>query len=156
MQSRKLLFLSCLTVVTLALGAVVTANAGRTYDNRDLRGEYKYAMNEAEWIMVGSPPMPTMLHCVSAGTAMADGAGTITVLGTARCVYPGGTPMVESTSDTIAYEVMPDGQVHFLDGSDPTDITHGQLVNHSRTILLDGTMRTNPNVIYQHGTASKP
>lgn len=152
-QTRITAVVIGLTVALFSL-ATATVHAGKTYDNRNLKGEYKYSMNEAEWVYIGSPLVRALQFCTSTGTATADGHGIIQTIGTVRCNNTNGMMITEPTSDTIMYEVQPNGEVLFYD-DDPTDPTHGVIVNHERTILIDSSTRTDPDHMYQIGTASK-
>ena len=134
------------------LAGLAPALADRTWDNRDIRGEYAYSLIEAEWITTGDPPVQKILYCTSIGTAIADGAGNLETTGTLRCNLDG-TVFFEEDTETMTYEVQPNGEVLFWN-PDSADPTHGVIVDHGRTILIDGTTRFD-NWIYQHGHAVK-
>jgi len=129
------------------------ALAGKTFDNRDIKGEYKYSLNEAQWDTQGEPPVRKITFCVSTGTAIADGEGNLQTLGFVRCSSDG-VVTTETTSGSVMYEVQPNGEVLFYD-DDLLDPTHGVIVDRGRTLLIDSTLRTDPDMIYQVGSASK-
>ena len=86
-----------------------------------------------------------------AGSATFDGAGEATLNATQRCNLSGSGPM----TGTQYYSVKPDGSFLMSESSDMTDPVHGQMVDHGRTLLLDGTLRTLPEIIGWWGTAAR-
>ena len=111
-----------------------------------------YSLIEAEWITDGDPPVQKILYCTSIGTAIADGAGNLEITGTLRCNLEG-TVFLEQDTETMTYEVQPNGEVLFWD-PESTEPTHGFIVEHGRTILIDGSLRS-ADWIYQHGHVVK-
>ncbi len=135
--------------VVLGIFDAASAQADRIFSNRDLRGEYKFSLNEAERLTQPD----AIQYCNSFGSAFADGAGNLTVSQTARC-YVDGHVTTEQSMELLTYDVRPDGEVFFYSEDQSGGPTHGVLVNGGNTILIDGTARTG-GWIYQHGTASR-
>ena len=137
--------------LAFVLGAFgpATALADQSFSNRDLKGEYRFSLNEAERLTQSG----NIQYCNSFGTAFADGAGNLTAIQTSRC-YEDGDVTVEESAELLTYDVLPDGEVFFYSEDPSGGPTHGVLVNDGNTILIDGTERTG-GWIYQHGTASK-
>jgi hypothetical protein len=138
---------SAFAVAMLGQGAALAAP---TYGNNDLKGEYQFVVVEVHSVALpegGSRPE----HCVIAGTAAFDGAGLMTLNAKQRCNLTG----TGDISGTQYYSVNPDGSFLISEASDMTDPVHGQLVDHGRTLLLDGTLRTLPEIIGWWGTAMR-
>lgn len=139
--------------IGLALGVGIfgssAALADKAFSNRDLRGEYRFSLNEAEVLTQTG----NIQYCNSFGSAFADGAGNLTVVQTSRCFEDGSYEVVDS-AELLTYEVLPDGEVFFYSEDPSGGPTHGVLVNDGNTILIDGTARTG-GWVYQHGTASR-
>lgn len=141
----------------LALGAVWTALpgpalAGGGYSARDLSGEYIFNLAEVrtEFDYSSGVPVPVTDYCDHSGTLNFDGVGVMTVTETRRCSFTG----TVADSATLNYTVDPSGGVLITDPLDPTpDPVHAEIVNRGRSLLIDGTTRTNPNVLMFHGTA---
>ncbi len=132
---------------TLGLGAPAFAAC----DNRDLRGEYLFTLVDARFEY---PPGSTMLvldFCDQQGTAVFDSAGGMTVTTTRRCGITG----TVTESNALTYTVNPDCSFTVQDPRDPPDPVHGQIVDHGRMLLLDGTTRTDANKRLFHGVAAK-
>ncbi len=139
-----------LSAVSL-LVTYLPAAAGPGFSNRDLDGEYLFILTE---IRNESPPpstTPVFNFCDHAGTLSFNGAGTLTVTDTQRCSVPGTGPVTETF--TLNYSVSPDGSftVTNPDGS----LVHGQILNHKRALLFDGTMYTDPNRLIFQGVAMR-
>ncbi len=135
----------------LSLLLILPVSAAKTFDNRDLRGEFIFSLNEAEWEFYDGGR--AIQYCESVGTAIADGEGNMQIESTVRCNI-NETQTFESNSEFITYQVQPNGEVLFV-GSDPNDVTHGFLLQQGRLLLIDGTTHSDPSIIYQHGTAFK-
>ena len=137
-----------------ALAAAVfggSALAAPKFSNDDLKGEYLFVVVEVHRIQLvpGDPFTPE--HCVLAGTATFDGAGLMTMNAKQRCNQTGSGDI----SGTQYYSVSPDGSFLISESPAMTDPVHGQLVEHGRTLLLDGTLRTLPDINGWWGTAMK-
>ena len=137
-----------LAILLVAFGSA-SALADQMFSNRDLKGEYRFSLNEAELLTQSD----SIQYCNSFGTAYADGAGNLMTVQMARCTVDG-IPTVEESMELLTYDVMPDGEVFFYSEDPSGGPTHGVLVNDGNTILIDGTERTG-GWIYQHGTASR-
>ncbi|HYS75171.1 MAG TPA: hypothetical protein VEM38_03630 [Burkholderiales bacterium] len=152
-MKRMLLSVLCLGGVGLALLLTDSPNAigARTFSNKDLKGDYLF-------ILVDIRTEPAFggatNYCDQAGTISFDGVGpvgTATVSDfTQRCnlaTSPG--------AGTLFYRVSPDGS--FLADETPAflDPTHGQIVDNGNALLLDGTTRTNANILIFHIVAMK-
>ena len=139
-------------IFTLAVLGAPGALAGPTFEDRDLRGEYVFAGIELHRPPsgVGAPE-----HCAFAGTASFDGQGRAMLSGTRRCVL-GSNPV-----STVAFEVQqyylvaPDGSFVMSELQDLSDPAHGQIVDHGRSLLLDGTLRTSPTLVNWLATAMR-
>lgn len=120
------------------------------FDDNDLKGDYLFTVVEVHRVMLpgGSNPIE---HCVIAGTATFDGAGTMTLSGTQRCSITGSGAL----SGTQYYVVNADGSFVISESAGMTDPVHGQIVDKGRTLLMDGTLRTAPDVLNWWGTAVK-
>lgn len=126
------------------------ALAAPTYGNKDLKGEYLFVVVEVRSVpLPGGGTRPE--HCVIAGTAAFDGAGLMTMNAKQRCNLSGTGEII----GTQNYSVNPDGSFLISESPDMTDPVHGQLVDHGRTLLLDGTLRTLPELIGWWGTAMR-
>ncbi len=152
-MKRLLLSVICLGGVGLALLLTDSPNAigAKTFSNRDLKGDYLFILAEirTEPAFGGATN-----YCDTAGTISFDGVspvGTATLSGFAqRCNLvpsPGLVPLF--------YQVNPDGS--FLLDETPAflDPTHGQIVDNGNALLLDGTTRTNVNILIFHIVAMK-
>jgi hypothetical protein len=123
------------------------ATAAPTFGNDDLKGEFLFTVLEVRREILPGGTTPVIEHCVIAGTAVFDGAGTMTLSGTQRCSVTG----TGGLSGTQYYAVNPDGSFLISESTDMTDPVHGQLVEHGRTLLLDGTTRTLPEILSWSG-----
>ena len=148
MKSRHSLVLAS-TLAAAVLGTV-PALAKPSFADDDLKGEYLFVVVEVERVQLPTGAYVPQ-HCVSAGTATFDGAGKMTLSGERRCNQTGSG----SFSEDQVYEVKPDGSFLIYPPAMPSDPVHGQLVDHGRTLLLDGTLRMNPNLNAWWGTAMK-
>lgn len=137
------------TLAAAILGAP-GALAAPTFDNNDLKGEYLFTVVEVHRVTLpgGSTAVE---HCVLAGTASFDGAGTMTLNAAQRCSITGSG----AASGTQFYSVNPDGSFLISESPAMSDPVHGQLVDHGRTLLLDGTLRTLPEILNWSGIAMR-
>ncbi len=144
--------LACGTGLAMVLGVFGAdpALADQPFSNSDLRGEYRFSLNEAEVLTQSG----NIQYCNSFGSAFADGAGELIAVQTSRCYEDGDVTRNENVVELLTYEVRPDGEVFFYSEDPSGGPTHGYLVNDGNTILIDGTARTG-GWVYQHGTASK-
>ncbi|HEU5177908.1 MAG TPA: hypothetical protein VFU24_10685 [Burkholderiales bacterium] len=140
--------------VILGLAATILgvpcALAAPNFGNEDLKGDYLFVVVEVHSVTLpGGLVRPE--HCVIAGTANFDGAGKMTMSATQRCNLTG-SGAVEGSQ---FYSVNPDGSFLISESAGMTDPVHGQLADHGRTLLLDGTLRTLPEIISWSGIAMK-
>ena len=121
-----------------------------TFDNNDLKGDYLFTVVEVRRVMLpgGSTPIE---HCVIAGTATFDGAGTMTLNAAQRCSITGSG----AVSGTQYYMVNADGSFLISESAGMTDPVHGQIVDKGRTLLMDGTLRTLADVLNWWGIAMR-
>ena len=147
---KTILWRSMLAAAAAALCAA-PASAAPGFDDRDLKGEFLFVVLEVHQVVVPPASLPVVEHCVIAGTAAFDGAGTMTLNGNQRCSRTGSG----AVSGTQYYAVNPDGSLLISESSSLTDPVHGQLVDHGRKLLLDGTTRTNPEIVNWSGIAMK-
>lgn len=144
--------------VTFLLVSDTSAEGGPTFSSRDLRGEYFFNLVEIREEGVGDPPVPTTDYCDVAGTLNFDGIGTVDINSTRRCSATG-----KQTDDplTLNYTVNSDGSFVITvsepapGSEEPADLVHGQIVNRGRSLLIDGTKRTDPDLMMFHGLAMK-
>lgn len=126
----------------------VVAESG--YSARDLSGEYLFNMVEVGIEEDPASGEQVVDYCERVGTLDADGAGTMLYQGTRRCSFSG----LETDAATLGYSVDPSGSVLlFVDPGVPTRALHGQIVNHGRGFLFDGTTDSDPLNLIQHGVA---
>jgi len=136
----------------LPLLNLASAVAGGGYSARDLSGVYVFNLAEIriEYDYSSGVPVPVTDYCDHSGTLNADGVGTMIVSDTRRCSFTG----LITKTDSLIYSVNPDGSVLITEPGYPAEgPTHGQIVNRGGSLLIDGTTRTNPNVLMFHGTA---
>ncbi len=147
---RSLVLMGVLSAVLLIAGP---AAAGPAYSNNDLKGEYLFTVVEVRNEILPGMTTPTVNYCVIAGTANFDGIGTAALSsGTQRCSATG---TVTPSGKPLFYSVNPDGSFLMSESPDMSDPIHGQLVEHGRSLLLDGTLRTLPDILSWHGVAMK-
>lgn len=127
------------------------AVAASTFANDDLEGEYLFTVVEVHSITLPGTTTLATEHCVIAGTANFDGVGVMTLDATQRCSITGTGPVVGSQY----YSVNPDGSFLISEAPSMTDPVHGQIVEHGRSLLLDGTLRTLPEVLSWSGVAMR-
>ena len=130
------------------------ALAGSGFSNRDLSGDYLFHLAEIriEYDNSSGVPVPVTDYCDVAGTLSFDGMGAMAVNGTRRCSFTGSG----ADASALNYSVNPDGSFLVTDPADPTpDPVHGQITDRGNSLLIDGTTRTNPNVLMFHGAAMK-
>ena len=141
---------NCVVVTGALAAALVSAPllAAPTFGNDDLKGEYLFVVVEVHTVTI-PPAGPRPEHCVIAGSAVFDGAGRATLNATQRCNLSGSGEM----SGTQFYSVKPDGSFLMSESAGMADPVHGQMVDHGRTLLLDGTTRTLSEIIGWWGTA---
>ncbi len=152
-MKRLLLSVLCLGGAGLALLLMNSPSAmgARTFSNKDLKGDYLFILAEirTEPAFGGATN-----YCDKAGTITFDGVspiGTATASSfTQRCNVATGPGV-----GTQFYQVNPDGS--FLLDETPAflDPVHGQIVDNGNSLLLDGTTRTNPNILIFHIVAMK-
>jgi hypothetical protein len=143
-QTRHcLLRASVATLATLS----IPAPAAPTFGNDDLKGEYVFTVVEVHRVPGVGPE-----HCVIAGTATFDGAGTMLMNGTQRC---SSTTPSGPISGVQYYKVNADGSFLISESQLMSDPVHGELVDHGRTLLLDGTSRTLSEILSWWGLAMK-
>ena len=142
-MKRILLSLMLLTVISMAFLLVshTPALAGGTFSNRDLSGEYLFILTEQQGF--GPPCFGAVVE--HAGTLNFDGIGMVTINDTRRCT-DGITVSQTTEIVTLSYSVNPDGS--FL-----IDTAHGQILQHGRSLLIDGTANTDPSTRMFHGAA---
>ena len=90
-------------------------------------------------------------YCSTVGTLDFDGMGSYSFTTTSRCSYTG----MRVDTGIESYAVNPDGSLLFIEPERPDDPTHGQILNHGRTSLIDGTARTDPDKLLFTGIAQK-
>ncbi len=152
-MKRMLLSVLCMGGVGLALLLADGPNAigARTFSNKDLKGDYLFILVEirTEPAFGGATN-----YCDKAGTISFDGVGpvgTATVSGfTQRC-------NVATSPGVVAqfYQVNPDGSFLLDEAPAFLDPVHGQIVDNGNALMLDGTTRTNSNVLIFHIVAMK-
>ncbi len=134
--------------VAVAILLVVSrpAGGGPGFSNRDLSEVYAYTL-------VGifeTPPNPAVF-CEHAGTMSFDGVGAVTIDAVVRC----GGSVISSPPFTLSYSVDPDGSFSMVVPSGSLIFAHGQIVDHGRSLLLDGTTRTDPAARAFNGVAMR-
>jgi len=112
-------------------------------DNRDLKGEYLCTIIEVHQL-INSP----VEHCNLALTGNFNGAGRVDASGMMRCSGSFGTGVL---SGSLNYSVNPDGSFLMSDLPNMANPSHGQIVDHGRTLLLDGSTKTNPEILSWSG-----
>jgi len=133
---------------TLGLGAPAFAAC----DNRDLRGEYLFTLAEVRYEYPPGSATPVLNFCDHQGSLVFDGAGGVTATSTHRCNVTGTATRI----GPLVYDVNPISCSFTLqDPSDPPNPVHGQIVDHGRMLLLDGTTRTAAYSLLFHGVAAK-
>ena len=140
---HSLLLASVATLTSLS----IPAPAAPTFGNDDLKGEYLFTVVEVHRLPGVGPE-----HCVVAGTAIFDGAGTMLMNGTQRC---SSTTPSGPISGVQYYKVNADGSFLISEKPEMTDAVHGELIDHGRTLLLDGTSRTLSEILSWWGLAMK-
>jgi hypothetical protein len=150
----KRLLLTLVAFAGLTAGLLIAAHnpaeAGRTYDLRDLRGTYYFVVTEIRFEHLPGIPDPVMDYCTGYGTITFDGAGGAAISsGTRRCSATG----TVTDSGNFTYTVNSDGsflltEVGFADPS------HGQILDNGNMILVDGTLR-NPDILLWQGVGVK-
>lgn len=147
-MKRLPLILISLTLVSGVVLALLLVNStpavgGPGFSNRDLSEVYVYNLIG----IFGLPPNPTDF-CEHAGTMSFDGVGAVTIDAVIRC----GGSVLSPPPITLNYSVNADGSFSIIT---PASIiyAHGQIVDHGRSLLLDGTTRTHPEVVVFHGVA---
>lgn len=151
---RMMMALTLIVVFGAALLLMnrASAVAESGYSERDVSGEYVFTLVE-----IGTEEDPSsggriIDYCERAGTLTADGAGTMLYAGTRRCSFKG----LEVGTATLIYSVDPTGSVLItVSGDPPGNAAHGQIVDHGRGLLLDGTTMSDPNNLIQQGVAMK-
>jgi hypothetical protein len=123
--------------------------AGKPFTNADLNGSYLFILTQIRTENVGGTPVTN--YCENAGTIAFDGAGAVTVNSVRRCSATGTVVDVGA----FVYAVNADGS--FLVDETPVfaDPVHGQIVDRGAHLLLDGTARTNPDIMIFHGVAMR-
>lgn len=127
-----------------------TASGQRTFGNHDLRGEYLFTVVEVHRVTLPGGGA-ALDHCVVAGAVGFDGAGTMAVNAAQRCSFTGSG----AVSGSQYYVVNADGSFLISESPDMADPVHGQIVDKGRSLLLDGTLRTLPELLSWSGVAVK-
>lgn len=132
--------------------------------NATLAGVYRFTATEVDVVFTSPPPStspPQYRFCNQTGGANFDGAGTVTFSGTQRC-NEGGSVVNTVLSFQGPYCVNP-GNGGFVIGTGGPglpctwDPIHGRIVGElgtTLTLLLDGTRRSNTNIISYMGVAT--
>lgn len=118
------------------------ALATPVFSNSDLKGEYLCTGNEVHQLFDGP-----VQYCVFAASGNFDGSGMVGLNSTARCSITG----IRSGTGSQFYSVNPDGSFLISESPGMTDPVHGQIVEHGRTLLLDGTLRTLSEILSWSG-----
>ncbi len=155
MKAAKRYIIGGLAALAVAgLGMIVPMESdisaqGASYDNRSLRGDYKFNIVEVRSIARGG-----IDFCEETGTASFDGRGNASVASVRRCSNP---PSTEKTTSALTYAVKTDGQVTFDDVGGPAgSTTHGWIVDGGNMILVDGTTRSGTSdTLVTHGVGAK-
>jgi len=136
-------------VKQLLLGAILITSintfafADPLFTNGSLRGEYLITLIEIRQEPAGID------YCDITARAKFDGSGNVTINDTRKCSLTG----TVSSSGGLFYDVKPSGEFIIFEAV-PGDATHGRIAHSGRTILLDGTTRTNPDVLVQNGVGA--
>ena len=138
-----------ISTVLLLLGFGAAAYAA--CDNRDLRGEYLLTLAEVRYEYPPDSIAPVLNFCDHRGSLVFDGEGGVTGASTRRCNVTG----TETQSGPMVLFVNPDCSFTLQDPGDPPDPVHGQIVDHGRMLLLDGSTRTSAYTLLLHGVAAK-
>lgn len=134
-------------VSALALLMAAAPALAKPFTNADLNGTYLFILTQIRTEFVAGSPVTN--YCENAGTLTFDGAGTLTVSSTRRCSATG----TVADAGTFVYAVNADGSFLVDDTLAFGDPVHGQIVERGASLLLDGTARTNPQVMIFHGVA---
>lgn len=126
--------------------------AGRDYDSDDLKGDYYCNVIEVHRF-TNPAGLAGADRCNYAGLVHFDGAGTMQGSGNMRCSAAG---TAGPFSITNHYALSPDGSFLFSDFADLGNPSHGQIVDHGRALLLDGTMKTFPEILSWSGICMRP
>lgn len=108
------------------------ALAAPSFNNGDLKGEYLCTINDIQ------QKIDYVEYCVIAANVNFDGSGMVAGDSTARCGVSG----MNTSYLTHYYSVNPDGSFLVSSVPDMSDPFHGQIVDHGRSLLMDGTLRT--------------
>ena len=135
----KQLLLSAILVTSIN----TLAFADPLFTNGSLRGEYLITLIEIRQEPTGID------YCDISAQAKFDGSGNVTIRSTRKCSLTG----TVSSSGGLFYSVKPSGEFTLYE-TVPGDATHGRIAHSGRTILLDGTTRTNPDVLVQNGVGA--
>jgi len=136
-------------VKQLLLGAILITSintfafADPLFTNGSLRGEYLITLIEIRQETAGID------YCDITARAKFDGSGNVTIDSTRKCSLSG----TVSSSGPGFYDVRPSGEFTISEAVGG-DATHGRIAHSGRTILLDGTTRTNPDVLVQNGVGA--
>lgn len=139
------------SVVIFFAGQATTAQAGKTFANKNLTGVYYYTVQQIVQEEIGDPSVTVINYCNGYGTITFYGDGTATRSGTDVCSIRG----TSIESQALTYEVNPDGSFFIMDAEDPTDRTRGQIVNKGNMLLIDGTERNLEDQMSFHAVAAK-
>ena len=149
---KQIFFAWMLMSTALILAVPYPAFAGSGFSASDLSGEYVFNLVEirTEYDYSSGAPVAVTDYCDHSGILNFDGVGIMTVNETRRCSFIGTATDINS----LNYTVTADGNVSITDPADPVpDPVHGRIVNRGKGMLIDGTTRTNPNVLMFHGEA---
>jgi hypothetical protein len=125
---------ACAAIAVIAAGAA--AAGGRTYDVRDMQGEWTMVVSEIRYETVEGGATPVTSYCSSVGTVVADGMGNGTAEGTSRCIVPGMEPVTTTSTGSFTYTVSPDGTVYITMAGE-MEPTHCLLADRGKSLLCD-------------------
>ena len=137
--------------VVLGLFSMAPAMAGKIYDNRDFRGEYKASLIEVELI---SDYEGLTQYCSAVVTVVADGDGTMEFDGTSRCNDEVMGLRTEEISGVMTYEVEPNGEIWLYEPDSEYPKFHGVIVDRGDAVLLDSSAGSD-SMLFQQGSLVK-
>lgn len=144
MKHRNILVSSTLVFVAgLAMLALSRQEAqGMRFSDASLRGTYHFNLVEIRALGAGVD------YCDSFGTLTFDGAGNAVGSSTRNCSSTGSA----TSSGPFTYLVMPSGDFGLTEvGS--VEVTHGQILQNRKLLLIDGTTRT--DLFVQNGVMAR-
>ena len=142
-------------IAVMAPFIISSAHAGKakplkSYDIKDLQGEYRYNLVEIRQIEVPGLTEKVVDYCDHNGTMVMDGSGNATHTEWVRCSEAGS----EQRMGQWTYTVSPSGEVILIETT-YNQVIHGQITLKGRMILVDGSLRE-PDVFVLQGVAAKP